>query len=405
MANPLLDDVRVLDLTRLLPGPFCTRFLAQLGATVIKIEDPDGGDYTRTLAPELFEQVNRGKQSVTLDLRQAADVAAFKQLVVDADVVVESFRPGVMDRMGCSYDELRAINPKLVYAALTGFGQNGPYRDAAGHDVNYLGLAGVLDQTGARDGPPAMANVQIADLAGGGLTCAVGILAALNGGRASGEGAFVDSAMLDGSLALQPVALATLAAQGATQPRGGDTLTGALPNYRVYKCRDGKYLAVGALEPKFFVRLLATLAPFRRDKSDGRRPSASGGAKTAQPATGSSKPSMAERLTDKLKNPAAARRLTRPMHWSLAVLFRSRPRGAWLTLLADADACTTPVLTLEEALQDPQIAARGPVEDTAGGVSLGCPLQFDGHRRPPLPSSPVLGADNDRVLGAAGGGD
>ncbi|MAS10005.1 CaiB/BaiF CoA-transferase family protein, partial [Salinisphaera sp.] len=152
MSNSLLDGVRVLDLTRLLPGPHATQLLAQLGAEVIKIEDPDGGDYARSLSPALFEQVNRGKSSITLDLRAAADVNAFKRLVAEADVVIESFRPGVMERLGCGYDTLAAINPKLVYAALTGYGQTGPLREAAGHDLNYLSLSGVLDQNGTAGG-------------------------------------------------------------------------------------------------------------------------------------------------------------------------------------------------------------------------------------------------------------
>ena len=243
--NPLLDGLKVLDLSRLLPGPFCSLTLAQLGAEVIKIEEPDGGDYARELSPELFDIVNRGKQSLTLDLRQPDDVERFKALVKDADVVLESFRPGVMDKLGCGYDTLKAINPQLVYASLTGYGQTGPYADRPGHDLNYLGYAGVLDQTGLPGKRPAMSNVQIADLAGGAQNCAIGILAAVMGARQSGEGCWVDVAMLDGALALQSMALATHHQHGNSQPRGKDMLTGALANYNVYRCRDGKYLAVG----------------------------------------------------------------------------------------------------------------------------------------------------------------
>lgn len=393
MSNRLLNGVRVLDLTRLLPGPFATQFLAQLGAEVIKIEDPNGGDYARQLSPALFEQVNRGKASITLDLRDAEDVAAFKRLVAEADVVIESFRPGVMDRLGCGYDTLKAINPRLVYAALTGYGQTGPLAAAAGHDINYLALAGVLDQTGRAGEAPALSNVQIADLAGGGLTCGLGVLAAVIGARASGEGAYVDSAMLDGALALQPVAMATRAAFGATQPRGADTLTGALPNYRVYRCRDGRYLAVGALEPKFFARLLDALKPFGGGRAAPAGARSSDGP-SAKRGGSSESAGLVDRLTSILARPAAARRLTRPVHWSLAALFRTRPRDAWMRLLADADACTTPVLTLEEALAQPQVAARSMAP--AGG--LGCPLHVDGAPRPDLASAPELGADNARWL-------
>ncbi len=401
MPNPLLEGVRVLDLTRLLPGPHATQLFAQLGAEVIKIEDPKGGDYARSLSPALFEQVNRGKASITLNLRNAEDVAAFKRLVVDADVVIESFRPGVMDRLGCGFDALKAINPRLVYAALTGYGQTGPLKDEAGHDVNYLALSGVLDQMGGSGGPPAMSNVQVADLAGGSLTCAVGVLAAVIGARASGQGTFLDAAMLDGSLALQSVAMATRASLGAAQPRGEDILSGALPNYRIYKCRDGRYLAVGALEPKFFARLLSALKPF--GASVGRsgaapRPRSMGHTRPGRSAPAESdtrQRTMAGRFTRALSDPRRARLLTRPMHWGLAAVFRARPRDAWAELLSGADACATPVLTLEEALAHPQIVARG----MSDGDSLNCPLRFSEVTRDTLAASPALGADNERLLG------
>lgn len=406
MSNPLLEGVRVLDLTRLLPGPFCTQYLAQLGAEVIKIEEPDGGDYTRSLMPELFEVVNRGKRSVTLDLRDAGDVDTFKRLVATADVVVEAFRPGVMERLGCGYETLKAINPQLVYAALTGYGQDGPYRDAAGHDLNYLAYAGVLDQTGAAGGPPVASNVQIADLAGGALTAGMGILAALLGARTSGRGTFVDSAMLDGALALQPVALAGLRAHGETQPRGADMLTGALPNYQTYKCRDGRYLAVGALEPKFFVRLLKALGeqvPLPRSLA-GAAGSGGGGAsqsgERSSAANGSKQPGLLDRITGALEDPARARRWLAPARWALAGVFRLRSRDAWVRLLAEADACTAPVLTLEEALTNPQVAARGMIQDVDGRPAFACPLQFEGGRRGSLGAPPALGADNDSLLRA-----
>jgi crotonobetainyl-CoA:carnitine CoA-transferase CaiB-like acyl-CoA transferase len=390
-GNPLLAGVRVLDLTRLLPGPHATQLLAQLGAEVIKIEEPNGGDYARTLSPALFEQVNRGKASVTLDLRDPGDVAAFKRLVADADVVIESFRPGVMQRLGCGYETLREINPKLVYGALTGYGQTGPLAQAAGHDLNYLSLSGVLDQVGNAGAAPAISNVQIADLAGGALTCAVGVLSAVIGARASGQGSFVDAAMLDGSLALQSVAMATRQQFGQTQPRGADTLTGALPNYRVYKCRDGRYLAVGALEPKFFARLLERLNPVGSPKSRSPKPPGSSKPKTAR---ANKTLGWADRINAALADPRRARYLTRPVHWGLAALFRTRSRDSWVALLADADACTTPVLTLEEALAHPQVQARAMQQ----GEVLGCPLRFDDAPREALSPSPTLGADNERLL-------
>ena len=410
MANPLLKGVRILDLTRLLPGPFCTQYLAQLGADVIKIEEPNGGDYARSLSPELFAVVNRGKRSITLDLRQVEDQERFKQLVQSADMVVESFRPGVMERLGCGYETLKAINPKLVYAALTGYGQDGPYRDAAGHDLNYLAYAGALDQIGRAGDAPAISNLQIADLAGGALTAAVAMLAALHGAQASGEGTFVDAAMLDGSLALQPIALASLRQHGQTQPRGQDMLTGALPNYQVYKCLDGKYLAVGSLEPKFFARLLQALGqqlPLPRSlakmaggkKSASAKASPQSGKPAAAKASGKPAGGLNKRLEKLSENPEAARRWLAPARWALAGVFLTRPRDRWMALLADADACVAPVLTLEEALANEQVLARDLVENVAGKPAFACPVRFDGTTRAPLAESPELGADNATLLG------
>jgi alpha-methylacyl-CoA racemase len=387
MTNPLLAGVRVLDLSRLLPGPFCSLYLAQLGAEVIKIEEPNGGDYARE-SRELFAQVNRGKKSVTLDLREAADVAKFKELVARADVVLESFRPGVMDRLGCGYDALKQLNPKLVYASLTGYGQTGPYRDWAGHDLNYLAISGVLDQFGNAGEPPAQINLQVADLAGGGLTCVIGILAAVLGARASGQGSLVDVSMTDGSAALQVIALATLREHGKSFARGADILSGALPNYTVYKCRDGKYLAVGALEPKFFKRLVQVVLG-RAGKGGGK----GGGGKDKTASI-----NAFGKFGDTLRNPAKARRYLAPLRFALAALFRTRKRDAWVERLAAQDACVTPVLTLEEALDNEQLRARGMIVDDNGKPAFALPIRFD---RDPVAVSaaPALGQHNAEILG------
>ncbi len=386
MAPGVLSGVRILDLTRLLPGPFLTQYLAQLGAEVIKIEAPEGGDYARTLSPALFEQVNRGKASVTLDLSDADDVSAFMGLVADADVVIESFRPGVMARLGCDYDTLATRQPSLVYAALTGYGQTGPMASAAGHDINYLSLSGVLDQTGPARGRPALSNVQIADLAGGALTAGMAILAAVIGARSSGRGSFIDAAMLDGSLALQSAAFARLQASGHTQPRGADILTGALPNYRIYRCRDGLDLAVGALEPVFFKRLLAVL---RGQDRPLMRP-----APARTPVASHDNRRLVTRLERLLADPVKAARWSRPVHWALAGLFRTRSRAWWLRRLGEVDACVTPVLTLEDALAHPQVVARGMVE----GAAPACPVCINGERPASLAQAPGLGQDNARLL-------
>lgn len=362
--NPLLSGIRVLDLSRLLPGPFATLYLAQLGAEVIKIEEPGGGDYGREIA-DLFAQVNRGKKSVTLDLRRSDDVERFKHLVADADVVVDTFRPGVMARLGCGYETLREICPRLVYAALTGYGYNGPYRDRPGHDINYRGYAAELAQNGPRGGMPVTGDFQVADLAGGALTCVIGILSALIGARACGCGSFVDVAMLDGTLALQVTALADLRAHGHVAPLGTGLLSGALPNYGVYACADGRNLALGAFERKFFVNFC---------KLAGR-----------------------EELLDL---PFAPDEKGEPLRQAVAELVRSRSGAEWEALLADADTCASLVLPLDEVLENAQVQARGMVEtDAHGKPAFGMPIQFDGQRRPPLPPSAALGEHNDEVLG------
>lgn len=402
MSNPLLAGLRVLDLSRLLPGPFCTLYLAQLGAEVIKIEEPEGGDYARG-SREMFALINRGKKSVTIDLRQPEDQARFRELVKTADVLIESFRPGVMARFGCDYESLKAINPRLVYASLTGYGHSGPYRDWAGHDMNYLAIAGVLDQIGRAGGAPALSNLQIADLAGGALTCAMGVLAAVLGARASGEGSFVDVAMMDGALALQPIALASYRSEGRAPQRGADLLSGALPNYSLYRCRDGGYLAVGALEPKFFSGLLKALAesapaPLRKALE---RALAGGGARkpagTGKPAAKKSDPFG--KLQQLFGDPRRARLTTAPIRWALQAVFLSRTRDDWARRLAGRDVCVTPILNIEEALKNEQVLARGMVEDDGGKPAFALPVQFS-LPRPKLAPAPALGADNEAVLGA-----
>ena len=357
--NPLLKGVRVLDLTRLLPGPFCTLYLAQLGAEVVKVEEPGGGDYARALSPEMFALGNRGKQSVTIDLKTSEGVAALQRLAAESDVLIESFRPGVMDKLGVGYEALKAINPKLVFAALTGYGHTGPYRDRAGHDMNYSGYAGALDQIGTSGGAPALPGFQIADLAGGALTCALAVVAAVVGARESGHGCFVDAAMLDGTLALQIVTLGSLRALGQVPPRGTDMLTGGLPNYSVYECADGKHLAMAALEFKFWVNFCKAV-----DRPDWAR-------KTPMP------------------GPAGA-----ALRAELAALFKTRPRDEWEGLLADRDACVSAILSPEEALANEQVVARGLIDTADGKPACRFPVRFVGTEVPVAGPAPKLGADN-----------
>ncbi|HUP92364.1 MAG TPA: CoA transferase [Solimonas sp.] len=367
MSNPMLAGLRVLDFSRLLPGPFCTLYLAQLGAEVVKLEEPNGGDYARTLNAELFELVNQGKKSVTLDLRKAEGAALLLELVRNADVLVESFRPGVMDRLGCGYETLRAANPRLVYCAITGYGQSGPYRDRAGHDMNYNGYAGVLDQTGAAGGPPVLSNFQYADLAGGALTAAVGILSAVLGARASGEGAFVDISMHEGTLALQVLSLTAIRALGQAQPRGADMLSGGLPNYSIYECADGRHVALAALEQKFFVNFC---------NAAGR--------------------------PDLARKPLAPGKAGAALREEIAALFRSKPRDEWDRLLADKDCCVSAILSPDEVLVNEHVLARGMVRQLHGKPAFGSPIRLHGAPVTGPSPAPGLGADTVAVLEQAG---
>jgi crotonobetainyl-CoA:carnitine CoA-transferase CaiB-like acyl-CoA transferase len=332
-AEPPLAGVRVLDLTRLLPGPMCTLYLADLGADVIKIEDTGTGDYARSLASHAgtpsgatawYRAINRNKRSLAIDLKSPAGHAAFLALARDADVVVEGFRPGVVRALRIDDDTVRAINPRIVYCSLSGYGQTGPRALAAGHDVNYLGYAGVLHATGTRAGAPALANLQIADLLGGAATAAIGILGALFGAVRQGTGRYVDVAMTDSVLAHEVLALGALDDTGRVALRGEDWLTGGVPCYGVYETRDGGWLAVGALEAKFWRALCDTLA--RPDLVPGQFATGDEGARVRA---------------------------------ALTAIFAADTRDAWCARFADADCCVTPVLTFAEALADPQFAARG----------------------------------------------
>ncbi|MHB8896017.1 MAG: CaiB/BaiF CoA transferase family protein, partial [Candidatus Geothermincolia bacterium] len=268
-----LEGMRVLDLTRLLPGPYCTLLLADMGADVLKVEDTAGGDYLRLNPPIAssgmsvhFHVLNRNKRSIALDLKTKEG----RELLVElaggwANVLVEQFRPGVMERLGLDYDTVKEVNPSIVYCSITGYGQDGPYRDVAGHDINYLGYAGVLGATGPAGGPPTLSGVQIADLGGGGMFGALSILMAyIHAGRA-GEGQHVDVSMMDGSLSWLTINTGEVLTGGPPPARGSQLLWGATPCYNIYEAADG-YMAVGAIESKFWKRMCEVLG--RPDYAD-----------------------------------------------------------------------------------------------------------------------------------------
>ncbi len=258
MTKPL-DGVTVLDLTRLLPGPAATMMLANFGAEVIKIEEPEKGDYARYGQPRIhglgasFALLNRGKKSVAINLKDPRGKEAFRRLAATADVLIEGFRPGVMDRLDLGYEQLSGLNPRLIYAALTGYGLDGSYTQTAGHDANYLAMAGVLDLIGPAGGPPNLPGIQIADIAAGTLPAVIGILLALAAREKTGEGQIVDAAMLDGSLNLMPIPLSQWTSTGEAPRRGETRLSGRYACYNIYETSDGRWMSVGALEPKFWV--------------------------------------------------------------------------------------------------------------------------------------------------------
>ena len=378
MRSKPLAGVRVLDLTRLLPGPVATMHLADLGADVVKIEDTGAGDYARELGATrggdsaYFTLINRNKRAMRLDLKNPAGRGVFLQLARGADVVVEQFRPGVMERLGVGYGTVAAVNPRIVYCSISGYGQSGPYRDRAGHDINYLGYAGVGDQIGAENGPPVIPNFQIADLLGGALNPVMGILAALLDSRSSGKGRHVDCAMTDAVLAHAILPLSGLIEEGKPPERGAATLSGALPGYNVYRARDGRYLAVGALEKKFWENLCDALGcPELKSEYGGR------GERSRQ---------VKLRLTE---------------------IFASQDRSYWIERLAPKDCCVSPMLTIEEALRDEQFRARGMVlKDSAGAATgIALPLQMSEFSFSVDRPAPARGEHTEEILREAGYGE
>jgi alpha-methylacyl-CoA racemase len=329
-----LHGIRILDLTRLLPGPVATMHLADMGAEVIKIEDCEAGDYARTMGPvrhevsQFFIAVNRGKQFIRLDLKDAAQRSEFLRMTETADAVVESFRPGVMDKLGLGWEVLKQRNPKLVMCAISGYGQDGPLAQAAGHDINYIGYAGMLEQNVGADGVPALPNLQIGDLLGGAQGAVQGILAALLAVKRGGPGRFIDISMTDMVFAHNIMPLVACNNFGKPVAPGRDLLTGGVPCYNVYRTSDSRYMAVGALEPKFWEMCCEVL-----DRPDLKR------RHWAYGQTVGSDDAMAVKT-------------------ELEAIFATRTMAAWTEKFADKDCCVTPVLRTDEAVASPLFQAR-----------------------------------------------
>jgi len=371
MSGPL-SSLKVLDFSTLLPGPFASLMLADMGAEVLRIESPTRVDLTRVMPPIIdgvaagHAYLNRNKRCISLDLKAPAAVEVIRQLVREHDIVLEQFRPGVMDRLGLGYEALKAINPGLIYVSITGYGQTGPYRDRAGHDINYLALAGVASYTGRADSGPLPLGVQVADIAGGSLHGVVGLLAAVVQRQVTGLGQQVDVSMTDCSFSLNVVAATSYLTAGIEPSMESNSLNGA--SYYDYYCSsDGQWFSVGSLEPQFMQQLCSAVG----------RP---------ELAVMGLRPDKQAEIKDALRGE-----------------FQKRDAAEWREVFAGLDACVEPMLKFSEAVEHPQIRAREmvvdvPREGKAAQRQMAHPIKFSSGIAPPRHIGAPLGAHNEEVL-------
>jgi len=371
-----LTGIRVLDLTRLLPGPYCSMMLADFGAEVIKIEEPLQGDYARSFTPMQngfgywHLQLNRNKKSLAVNLKTEEGREIFFKLLAKSDVVMESYRPGVLARLGIDYAEARKVNPKIVYCSLNGYGSKGPRVNEADHDINYVSLAGIVSMSGDKDGKPAIPGVLMADMNAASLA-AFSILAALRHAQVTGEGQEIEIALYNTALTLMPGAASLYFGEGFVAERGNNWLTGANANYNIYETKDGRYMAVGALEKKFWSNLCAAL---------GR-----------------------SELTDLTDDDGSQEMLRK----ELALEFSKKTLKEWTDLLAGKDTCTTPVLDFAEAMAAEQTLANEMVleaEDEEVGKyrQIGFPMKLSVTPAELFRRAPRLGEHNQEILRECG---
>lgn len=375
MHGPLAS-LKVLDFSTLLPGPFASLLLADMGAEVLRIESPTRPDLLRVLPPHdqgvsaSHAYLNRNKRSLALDLKQPAALEIIKRLLGEHDILLEQFRPGVMERLGLGYEALKAINPRLIYVSITGYGQTGPYRERAGHDINYLALTGLSSYTGRADSGPLPLGIQAADIAGGSLHGVIGLLAAVIARQHSGQGQYLDVSMADCAFSLNALAGAGYLACGVEPDRESELLNGG-SFYDYYRTRDGRWMSVGSLEPAFMQALCEALG----------------------------RPELAVHGLD----PAQQYLLKQ----ALQAEFEKRDFAELCKLFAAVDACVEPVLSLEEALAHPQLRARQvvtqvPRGDGSNQAQMACPLKFSEGLPEPRHMGVALGAHTDQVLGELG---
>lgn len=330
-----LDDLKILDFSTLLPGPYATLMLADMGAEVLKISSASRPDIVLDYPPFIGNTgvsasqawLGRNKKTMFLNLKTGEGKAVVKELVKEYDIVLEQFRPGVMEKLGLGYEDLKAVNPKLIYCSLTGYGQTGPLRDAAGHDINYMSRSGIISQAGRRESGPSLMNFQIADIAVGSMNSVIGILAAVNYRKNTGKGQYIDVAMMDGCVPFNSLDGTGFLVSGKEPKREGERLNGGCI-YDFYETKDGEYLSVGSLEPQFWSRFCTAIG--REDLIEG----------TVYP------PNIDEVKAE------------------IRGILKTKTRDEWVEVFSHYDACVQPVLNLKEALlEDEQVKEREMVVD------------------------------------------
>lgn len=367
-----LTGIRVLDMSRLLPGPYCTMLLADFGAEVIKIEEPGKGDYSRSFPPFLKDfgywhlQLNRNKQSVVLDLKSEEGKNIFLELVKTADVVVESYRPGVLKKLGVDYEAAAKVNPKIIYCSLSGYGIKGPLAHKADHDLGYLSLAGVTAMSGEADGAPAIPGVLMADM-NAALSAGMSIMIALRHAALTGQGQKIDISLFNVAMNLMPGAASLFFGSGFVAERGNNWLTGAYANYNIYATADGRYVSVGCLEKKFWRNLCMGLG----------------------------KEELIDMIDDESNHPY--------LKEQLAAAFKQKTMREWEEFFTDKDACVTPVLNFKEAVESEQVQANEMVlnvqDDELGEYQqLGFAMKLSKTPARLNKRAPRLGEDTEKIL-------